>query len=333
MKAANSRTRMMKAVFQTQYGKPDVLTYGDQPTPQIGDHEVLVRLYSTSVNPRDCLIRAGKYQLQFLAPKFPLILGSDLYGEVHAIGNKVAGFKQGDRVYGLKNPSHGLGTYGEYTRIQSKHLSKAPHYKEELALGGIPLCGLTAWQALLNHGKLKAKMRVLVIGGSGGVGSFAIQIATALGATVDTVCSEKNADFVRALGANKVFDYRKDTLSQADTQYDIIFDTIGTHSTSKCQHQLKSKGVFVSTLPTPNLLMQGIWSRLLGALCIPHRKTRVVMVKPNSKQLDEISALIQSGSIHPVVDSIYPLTQTDQAHLKSQSKRARGKIILAIEGC
>jgi len=333
----------MRAVYQTRSGKPDVLQLGGLPTPDCTDDHILVDNLATSVNPRDCLIRAGRYQLQFLVPKFPLVLGSDCYGRILSTGSKVKGFKAGDLVYGLKNPSHGLGTYANRVVISPDNIALAPNNITAEQAAGVPLCGLTAWQALMDHGQLKAQqrtsgqsnksLRILIIGASGGVGSFAVQIAKAHSTPdaliqVDGICSATNADFVRSLGADNTFDYKSQDIKTLQGQYDIIFDTIGKHSSITCQHLLSKNATFVTTVPAPSMLLKHLNSKLLSLFSMPHIRNRVVMVKPDQTQLTAITELIEAGKIIPAIDSVHSLEQAAAAHLRSQSKRAVGKIII-----
>ncbi len=329
----------MKAVFQTRSGKPNVLELGELPTPTCGPKDVLVSNLASSVNPRDCLIRAGRYQLQFLVPKFPLVLGSDCYGRVLSTGSDVKKFKTGDLVYGLKNPSHGLGTYSDHVVIPANNLALAPKNISTEQAAGVPLCALTAWQALIEQGSLATETttasskRILVIGASGGVGSFAVQIAKALSSNtasvaVDGICSAANAQFVKSLGADHVYDYKTQDIKTLTGHYDIIFDTIGRHSPASCKHLLSKHAAFVTTVPAPAFMLQHLASKFLAMLSIPHIRKRVVMVKPNQEQLTALTHFIQQGKIVPAVDSVYAMEDAAEAHLRSQSKRAVGKIII-----
>lgn len=331
----------MKAIFQTRTGKPDVLQIGDLPNPSCGPKDVLVSNLATSVNPRDCLIRAGRYQLQFLVPKFPLVLGSDCYGRVLSTGADVENFKAGDLVYGLKNPSHGLGTYADCVSIPAVNLAHAPNNLSAELGAAVPLCALTAYQALVDHGQIKAEttkkgLSVLVIGASGGVGSFAIQIAKALlshraDATIDGICSASNAQLVQSLGADRTYDYKTQDIKTLNRQYDIIFDTIGKHSAATCQHLLSKGSTFITTVPTPRFLLEHLASKWLSLFSIPHLRKRVVMVKPNQQQLNVITRLIEEHVTRPVIDSVYTMEDAAEAHLRSQSKRAVGKIIIRTQ--
>lgn len=318
----------MKAVFQSRYGKPQVLECGDMPEPEIAADEVLIQNLATSVNPRDCLIRAGRYQLQFLVPKFPFIPGSDCYGTVLSTGQKVKGFKAGDKVYGLKNPSHGLGSYAQRVAIAANNISRAPDNLSDEQIAAVPLCALTAWQALFDHGALQKRQKVLILGASGGVGTFAVQIAKAAGAVVHGLCSSENRALVEELGASRVIDYKQQDISAIDEQYDVIFDTIGRYSPAKVSHLMAQRCNFVTTVPTPGFMVKHLTSKLLSAFSIPHSRKRVVMVTPNQQQLSSITRLIEQQQISPVIDSVFSMTQADLAHERSQSKRAVGKIII-----
>ncbi|MBW0145904.1 NADP-dependent oxidoreductase [Marinobacter arenosus] len=320
----------MKAVFQTVYGNSDVLRYGDQENPDIKPNQVLVRNYASSVNPRDCLIRSGRYQLQFLVPKFPLILGSDLAGEVLETGRRVKGFKPGDRVFGMKNPMEGLSTYAEQVAVPAANVALIPGHLSYIEAAGVPLCGLTAWQALVGHANLSAGKHVLVVGASGGVGSYSVQIAKALGATVTAVCSGANAEMVKALGADGVIDYQRSDFTGKKDRYDIIFDTVGRHNLKRYGPVLKPGGFFVSTIPSPENLKAMAVTRARSLLSKTALRAEVVMVKASGRELQRIGQLIEQGKVTPLIDRVFPLEETAAAHDLSRSLRAKGKIILDI---
>jgi len=321
----------MKAVYQTKYGKSEVLQYGEQSTPNIKPEVVLIDNHASSVNPRDWMIRSGRYQLQFLVPSFPLILGSDLAGDVIAVGAKVSGFKVGDRVFGMKNPSEGLASYAEKVAVSERNIALIPEGLSYLDAGGIPLCSLTAWQALVDKAAIKAGMEVMVIGASGGVGSYGVQIAHALGANVTAVCSAASSEMVTELGANKVIDYHHEDFTQSPESYDLIFDTIGRHSLSRCSKVLKSGGTYVSTVPSPKNLKAMATTKLASFFSAKNQKASVVMVKASGTDLGKIARLLASKEIKPVVDRIFPIQDVAKAHDYSRSLRAKGKIVLQIQ--
>ena len=329
----------MKAVYQTKYGKSDVLQYGEQSTPVIKANEVRIKNHASSVNPRDWMIRSGRYQLQFLVPKFPLILGSDFAGEVLEVGAKVKFFNPGDKVFGMKNPSEGLATYAEEVVAPEKNMALIPTGTSYAEAAGVPLCALTAWQALVQKACLKRigkergekGVKVLIIGASGGVGSFGVQIAKALGGEVTAVCSQKNEGMVTSLGASKVIDYHQYDFVKGSDRYDIIFDTIGRHTLNKCASVLKTGGTYVSTVPSPENIKAMATTKFKSLFSQATKKTSVVMVKSDGRDLAEVAKLIFDGRIRPVIDQVYPLQQASQAHDYSRSLRAKGKIILEIQ--
>jgi len=321
----------VKAVYQTKYGKSDVLQYGVQTSPVLKKNEIRIKNHAASVNPRDWMIRSGRYQLQFLVPSFPLILGSDFAGEVLEIGAKVKGFKLGDKVFGMKNPSEGLATYSEEVVAPAKNMALIPQGTSYIEATGVPLCSLTAWQALVKKACIKNGQKVLIIGASGGVGSFGVQIAKALGCEVTAVCSQKNSAMVTDLGATKVIDYHQQDFLKSDDCYDVIFDTIGHHDLSQCAAILNSGATYVSTIPSPRNLKAMSVTKIQSLFFKACKKSKVVMVKSNGRDLEQVAKLMSAGSIKSVIDRIFPIQQTSQAHDYSRSLRAKGKIILEIK--
>lgn len=322
----------MQAVYQRRYGASSVLECGVLPRPVAGRGQVLVQVHASSINPRDGLIRSGRYQLQFLVPAFPLVLGSDVAGTVVAVGAGVQQFAVGDAVMGLKNPSNGLGCHAQYVAVDAGALALKPGPLSFTDAAGLPLCALTAWQALVELGRLRAGQRVLVIGASGGVGTFAVQIARAWGATVTGVCSAANADMVRALGAAHTVDYQQPGYRDALQGFDIVFDTIGRESLPTCHAMMRPGAVLVSTVPSPRNLRLALGSTVLQWVQPSRRRAAVVMVKARGADLARIAALVEQGHVRTVVDSVFPLSQAALAHERSRSQRARGKIILQVSG-
>ena len=268
----------MKAVYQTKYGNSDVLQFGDQPTPELKPHQVRVANHATSVNPRDWMIRGGRYQLQFLVPSFPLVLGSDLAGEVIEVGKSVHNFKVGDRVFGMKNPTEGLATYAEQVAVSESNIAHIPEGLSFLDAASVPLCGLTAWQALVDKAHVQTGNKVLIIGASGGVGSFAVQIAKALVTEVTEDCSGDNTKLAEALWASKTIDYQQQYVLMGSDTYDVVFDTIGRHSFAKCDKVLNAGGRYVSTIPSPKNLKAMVLTQLKVKLLRSTKTCSVVTV-------------------------------------------------------
>jgi NADPH:quinone reductase-like Zn-dependent oxidoreductase len=320
----------MQAIYQQRYGGSEVLTFGELPQPTIKPNQVLIEVHATSVNPRDWLIRSGKYQLQFLVPKFPLVLGSDVAGVVVAVGAKVKNFKQGDHVIALKNPSHGLATYAQYVAVDEYALALKPSIMSFEEAGGLPLCSLTAWQALADIAKLKQGDKVLIIGASGGVGTFAVQIAAALGAAVTAVCSTANHDLVLGLGATKAVDYKSENYKASLSGFDAVFDCIGRENLNTCRGLLNDGGIYVSTVPSPLNLKLTLLTTLKHRLWPNTKRAGVVMVKSRATDLKRITDLINRQQLRTVIDTTFPLAAAAQAHDLSRSLRAKGKIILKV---
>jgi len=320
----------MNAIYQRKYGKSDVLLFGEQPSPILGPRDLRVKNHAASVNPRDWMIRSGRYQLQFLVPSFPLILGSDFAGQVIEVGAKVKGFSVGDRVFGMKNPSEGIATYAEEVVVRANNTAHVPAKLSYTEAAGVPLCALTAWQALVSKAGIKKGMKVLVIGGSGGVGGFAVQIASALGAKVTGVCSTDNVTLVASLGAENVIDYTQQDFLDGIENYDIIFDTIGKHSLDLCAKVLTVRGVFVSTIPSPKNLRSVFKTSIYSLVSPKSRRARIVMVKSRGTDLAKVADMIAIGSVRSVVDQVFQLQQAGKALDYSRSLRAKGKIILEI---
>mgnify|MGYP000913870253 FL=1 len=320
----------MQAIYQQRYGGSEVLTFGELPQPTIKPHQVLVEVHATSVNPRDWLIRSGKYQLQFLVPSFPLVLGSDVAGIVVAVGAKVKKFKQGDHVIALKNPSDGLATYAQYVAVDEHALALKPSTMSFEEAGGLPLCSLTAWQALVDVAKLKQGNKVLIIGASGGVGTFSVQIAAALGAVVTAICSTANHDLVLGLGATKAVDYKIENYKTSLSGFDVVFDCIGRENLNTCRGLLNDGGIYVSTVPSPLNLKLALLTILKHRLWPSTKRAGVVMVKSRANDLRHITDLINRQQLRTVIDTTFPLAAAAQAHDLSRSLRAKGKIILKV---
>ncbi|MGB3533908.1 MAG: NAD(P)-dependent alcohol dehydrogenase [Microcoleaceae cyanobacterium] len=313
----------MKAVIFNQYGSADVLRYQDIADPQIQPNQLLVKVHASSVNPVDWKIRSG--QLQLLSGfNFPKPLGCDISGVVVAVGEKVTGFLAGDEVYTFLNPLVG-GAYAEYAAIPAATTALKPGNLSHHQAAAIPLAGLTALQALLDAGKIKSGQKVLVNGASGGVGSFAIQIAKVLQTTVTGVCSTANLERVKQLGADIVIDYTQVDFTEQTTQYDIIFDAVGKQSFYNCQKVLQPNGIYISTLPSLDNLAAVAQTFLFST-----QKAKFILVQPNRRDLEALREWIEAGKIQVIVDTIYPLSEVSQAHRHSETGRSVGKIVISV---
>lgn len=323
----------MKAAVIYRYGEPEVLQIADVDKPAIKPDQMLVKVHASSINPIDWKIRKG--MLKFLTgSKFPLILGFDAAGEVVEIGSQVSRFQVGDAIYARLDQLSG-GAYAEYAAVAEKVAAAKPSNISYAEAAAVPLAGLTALQALRDKGHLEAGQRVLINGASGGVGSYAVQIAKGLGAAeVVGVCSAKNADLVKSLGADRVIDYKQQDFTQGDksdkygneyTKYDIIFDVVGNRTFDQCKQVLQSKGYYITTQPYPVNFFQSALSSLL-----PGPNYRVIVLKSNAADLEFLTTQIEAGKIRSVIDRTYPLAEIAAAHTFGETERTVGKVVIQI---
>ncbi len=306
----------MKAVVFQKYGGNDVIEVRDMPVPFPGPEEVLVRVHAASVNPVDWKMRSGQLRI-VTGGRFPKILGRECAGEVIATGNKVTKFTTGDQAVILP-AVRSMGAFAEYACAPEKttYLKSRTISFEEAAC--IPIAGLTALQALRDKGQIAYGKKVLINGASGGVGHFAVQIAKIFGANVTGVCSGANRDFVKSIGADRVIDHTKEDFTKGADRYDIIFDAVTKRSYGACKDVLVEYGRYVSTLPSPAILMN---KYLTGFLT--QRKAMDIWVKPNAADIEWMMAQIGTGRIKIAIDKIYPLDQAKEALAYSETGKAR----------
>lgn len=322
---------VMKAVYIERYGGPEVLQVGLRPRPQARPGQVLVEVHAAAVNPRDWLLREGRYQFRHLQGGFPLILGSDVSGVVAAVGAGVQGFMPGDAVFGMQSFFGRMGGYAEYVAIDAAALAHKPVNISHIEAAAAPCAALTAYGALVKIAGVTAGARVLVIGGSGGVGSYAVQLAQALGATVTAVTSAGNAELVRSLGAERVIDYRAERFAAVAGPQDCVFDTLGRESLASCAPVLAPRGRYITTIPGAAGFAGAALSQLRRAMSGGRRpSSHVVMVQADGRQLAFIAELLAQGRMRSLIDSVYPLAQARAAHERSRTWRSRGKLVLSL---
>jgi 2-desacetyl-2-hydroxyethyl bacteriochlorophyllide A dehydrogenase len=314
----------MKAAVIYSYGTPDVLQVADIERPQIKPHQLLVKVYASSINPIEWKMRKGMLKI-LTGSKFPIILGFDVSGEVIEVGAQVSRFQPGDLVYARLDQLTG-GAYAEYTAVSERVAALKPINMTHEQAAVVPLAAMTALQALRDQGCLKVGQKVLINGASGGVGIFAVQIAKVLGAgEVTGVCGSKNIDIVKSLGADRVIDYTQKDFTQDLTKYDIIFDVVGNRSLSDCKSVLQPSGIYVTTQPYPGNYFQSFLTALL-----PGQKYKVILLKSNSADLTYLKQQIEAGLIRAVIDRTYPLTEIAEAHAYSETERAVSKIAITM---
>lgn len=313
----------MKAVVINQYGSPDVLRYQDVSTPTIKPDQLLVKIHASSVNPVDWKVRQGHLQL-ISGYNFPKVLGSDLAGEVVEVGGQVTRFRPGDQIYTFLNPLFG-GAYAEYAAVPAAIAAYKPENMTYPEAAAVPIAGLTALQGLLDLGQLRPGQKVLINGASGGVGTYAVQIAKVMQAEVTGVCSTANLEFVKRLGADFVIDYTEVDFTQQNIQYDVIFDAVGKQSFSACEKVLQSDGIYISTLPASDIM-----SATFQTLFFSKQKSKLVLAQPLRRDLDALRKWIEAGKIKSIIDRSYPLSEVSQAHIHSETGRTVGKIVITV---
>ncbi len=321
----------MKAVYVERFGGPEVLVHGERPTPRPAADEVLIEVHAVGVNPRDWMLREGTYVGRLLVGRPPIILGSDVSGVVVAVGRRVEQFAVGDEVFAMQSQLAKMGGYAEYMAVKASCVARKPAGVSHVEAAAAPVAALTAWQSLFDHAKIGAGDRVVVVGGAGGVGHYAVQLAHDAGAHVSAVCSAANADFVRSLGASEVVDYTRQRFTDVLRDQDVVFDTIGREGLSSSRSAMAGDGHYITTVPDIAAAVQwaatGLRSRLLGG-----RRASVVMVRSSGRQLSAIADLMAQGRLRSEVDTVYPLSEAAEAHRRSRTFRTRGKLVLQVRG-
>jgi NADPH:quinone reductase-like Zn-dependent oxidoreductase len=310
----------VQAALYDRFGPPSVLRIGEAPDPTPGPDELVVAVRAAALNPKDVLVRKGKFR--WLSGKhFPRGTGYDFAGEVIAVGPEVVDQRIGDLVYGMLNGWRGA-TVAERVRVRADECAPLPPLSFEEA-AAIPLAAQTALQALRDLGRVSNGHRVVILGASGGVGVFAVQLACALGAEVTAVASAANHPLLRELGAHHVVDYRaEDPLERGP--FELVFDVFGNRRFDEAEPALADRGLFVSTVPS-----RAIFLARLRSLGRP-RQARLVWVRSRRADLVTLAGLVERGRLRPVMDSIYPFREIAAAHAKIETKRSRGKVVVRI---
>jgi NADPH:quinone reductase-like Zn-dependent oxidoreductase len=329
---------VMKAFVLRSYGSPDVLDLTEIDTPAPGDDEVLVRVRATSVQPYDWHHMRGEPYIARLmggglglrGPKFG-ILGADVAGQVEAVGRHVTGFRRGDEVFAqLKH-----GGFAEYVCVQEGELAPKPKNLSFEQAAAVPLAANTALLALRDQGRIQPGQKVLINGASGGVGTFAVQIARAFGAKVTGVCSTRNVDLVRSIGANEVVDYTTEDFTRNGRRYDLLLDIAGSRPASACRRVLTPKGTYVAIGGPASRWLQPA-GRVFSALAVsPFVSQRIVMADvvrctENKRNLMTLTELIEDGKITPVIDRSYPFEEIPAAVEYQEGGHAPGKVVIAV---
>jgi len=319
----------MKAIVCTKYGSPGVLQLKEVEKPIPKDNEVLVKIRAAAVNPLDWhFMRAKPFVMRFISGLLKprnKILGADIAGQVEAVGKSVKQFQAGDEVYGdIFNRG-----FAEYVCVTEDKLVLKPSSLSFNEAAAVPVAGLTALQCLRDDGKIRSGQKILINGASGGVGTFAVQIAKLFGAEVTGVCSTRNLDMVRSIGADKTIDYTKEDFTKNGQLYDLILDNVGNRSFTDIKRILGPNGTYLLNGYAPALMLQLILrSRKLKRQGQTMRNTSVE--KANQSDLEYLKELLETGKVKPVIDRCYPLSQTAEAIRYLEQGHARGKVIITV---
>ncbi|HEV2899880.1 MAG TPA: NADP-dependent oxidoreductase [Pseudaminobacter sp.] len=332
----------MKAFVVDKYNKKGILRLAEMPEPELQDHDVLVEVHAAGVNLLDSKIRTGEFKL-ILPYRRPFILGHDVAGMVVRVGSKARKFKPGDEVYARPRDGR-IGTFAESIAINEADVALKPKNLSMEEAASIPLVGLTAWQTLVERAKLKKGQKVFIQAGSGGVGTFAIQLAKQLGATVATTASAASADLVKGLGADIVVDYRKDDFEKVLSGYDVVLNSQDARTLEKSLNVLKPGGKLISISGPPdpefarekrlNLVLRLILRLLSRGIRSKAKRTGVsysfLFMWAQGDQLSKITSLVESGAIRPVVDRVFPFEATNEALAYVETGRAKGKVVIKV---
>jgi NADPH:quinone reductase-like Zn-dependent oxidoreductase len=333
----------VRAFIIDRYGSNAVGRIGDTPDPEVRDSDVLVQVHAAGVNLLDSKIKSGEFKL-LLPYRLPLILGNDVAGVVVRVGSRVQRFKPGDEVY-AKPDKDRIGAFAEFISMNEADVAMKLQKLTMEEAASIPLVGLTAWQALVERANLEPGQKVFIQAGSGGVGTFAIQLAKHVGAFVATTTSTANIELVKSLGADLVIDYKKDAFEQILHDYDVVLHSLGTEERDKSLQVLKPGGklISISGPPDPNLAkelgLSWILKQVMRVLSYRTRKKakrrRVsysfLFMRANGNQLSKITSLVDAGIIRPIVDRTFSFESTNDAMAYVEKGRAKGKVVVTVK--
>jgi NADPH:quinone reductase-like Zn-dependent oxidoreductase len=332
----------MKAFIIDRYSKKDPMRLGEMPDPEVRDDDVLIKVHATSLNLLDSKIKAGEFKL-ILPYRTPLVLGHDVAGVVTRVGSRVRHFKVGDEVYS-RPADYRIGTFAELIAVNEKDVALKPKNLNMEEAASIPLVGLTAWQALIEKANLKKGQKVFIQAGSGGVGTFAIQLAKHVGATVATTTSAANFELVKSLGADVVIDYKKQDFESLLRDYDVVLNSQDKATLEKSLDVLRPGGKLISISGPPdaafandngsNWLLRQVMRLLSFGIRRKSKRLRVsysfLFMSANGEQLSKITSLIESGIIRPVMDRVFPFEATQEAFAYIETGRSKGKVVVKV---
>ena len=317
----------MKAIVCHKYGSPDVLQLKEVAKPTPKGNEALVKVHASSLNAADFETLRGVFVVRIAAPRKPMykILGSDIAGRVEAVGRNVKQFQPGDEVFGDLSVC-GFGAFAEYVCVPENALALKPASMTFEEAATYPQAAIVALQSLRDKGQIQPGQKVLINGASGGIGTFAVQIAKSFGAEVTGVCSTRNLDMVRSIGADQVIDYTQEDFTQNVERYDLIFDAVAKRTFSDCKRALKPQGIYITTEFSPVLALGGLWTSMTGS-----KKMVPLLAKPPNKR-DHVfmKELLEGGEVTPVIDRYYSLSDLPEALRYLEKGHTRGKVVITM---
>jgi NADPH:quinone reductase-like Zn-dependent oxidoreductase len=307
---------MMKAIVIDRFGGPEVMKVSDISKPEPKDDEVLVKNMAVGVNPVDFKIREGQYP-EVKEDKLPLTMGREVAGVIEALGKDVTGFKEGDRVFAMIGAD---GGYAEYSRVPAAHLALVPFFMDWTHAAGVPLAAHTAWQALVEYGQLEQGQKVLIHGGTGGVGHFAVQFARVKGAEVYATASTESLKFLQELGVDRAIDYKKEKFEELCQDFDLVIDLIGGETQARSWRVLGEGGRLVSTLEMPDA----------GHPEAAGKTGTRFTARPDGIQLAEIAGLLEAGQVRVFIEQTFDLEQAAKALDVIANQHVHGKVVLLV---
>jgi NADPH:quinone reductase-like Zn-dependent oxidoreductase len=329
--AVSDQKKTMKAIVHERYGRPDVLELRDVDKPVIEDHQVLVRVHASSVNPVEWYGVTGPYFARFgvglRRPKDPAV-GADFAGRIEAVGRDVSEFQPGDDVFGTSG-----GSWAEYAAARPEKLARKPANVSFEEAAAVPIAGITALQALRDHGHIQPGQKVLINGASGGVGTFAVQLAKAFGADVTAVCSTKNVEQARALGADRVVDYTKDDFTKLRERHDLMLAIAGSRSFLACRRALTPEAIYVAIGGPMKYRGLGPLPHIAGTMLKSRGRSQKMVffvAKINTEDLGVLAELLEAGKVRSVIDRTYGLSEAPEALSYFGEGHARGKVVITV---
>jgi len=324
----------MKAIVRTEYGPPDVLQLKEVEKPAPKDNEVLIRIDAALVSTAGCADLTGdpfiaRLEAGLMRPKYP-IPGTEFVGEIEAVGNNVKRFREGDKVFGATGL--GRGAHAEYICLPEEGaLAGRPANMTPEEAAGVLGEALTALHFVRDKGEIRSGQKVLINGASGAVGTAAVQLAKYYGAEVTGVCSTTNLEFVKSLGADKVIDYTKEDFTKSGQTYDVVFDTVGKSSFSRCKSSLKQGGIYLTPVPSLAILPQMLWTSVIGSRRAIIAFAGLLPASEVAKNLLFLKELAEAGKMKPVIDRSYPLEQTAEAYRYVLKGHKKGNVVITVE--